>query len=69
MDLASLTVTELRENVLKVAAGGNNSYREAARRRSILMKDTPVDTKSLAVWWVEHVARHKGAQHLKSTAR
>ena len=69
MDLASLTITELRENVLRVAAGGRNPFREAARRRSALMKDVPVDTKNLAVWWVEHVARHKGAEHLKSTSR
>ncbi|XP_031786686.1 UDP-glucuronosyltransferase 2A3 isoform X2 [Nasonia vitripennis] len=69
MDLGTLTITELRENILKVAAGGNNPYREAAKRRSALMKDLPVDTKNLAVWWVEHVARHKGAEHLKSTTR
>jgi hypothetical protein len=69
MDLASLTITELRNNILKVAASGNNPFRKAARRRSILMKDVPIDTKNLAVWWVEHVARHKGAEHLKSTTR
>ncbi|XP_058804438.1 UDP-glucosyltransferase 2-like isoform X2 [Phymastichus coffea] len=47
-DLASLTITVLRESIMKVAAG---------------------DTKNLAVWWVEHIARHKGADHLKSTSR
>ncbi|XP_011501450.1 PREDICTED: UDP-glucuronosyltransferase 2C1-like [Ceratosolen solmsi marchali] len=69
MDLTSLTITELRENILKVAASGNNPFREAARRRSTIMKDVPIDTKNLAVWWVEHVARHKGAEHLKSITR
>ncbi|XP_014216646.1 2-hydroxyacylsphingosine 1-beta-galactosyltransferase-like [Copidosoma floridanum] len=68
MDLASLTISELRENVVKVAAGGKNPYRDAAKTRSLLMKDTPMDAKEMAVWWVEHVARHKGAHHLKSTA-
>ncbi|KAJ8667919.1 hypothetical protein QAD02_009582 [Eretmocerus hayati] len=69
MDLASLTITELRENIMKIAATGNNPYRDAARKRSILMKDVPVDAKNLSVWWVEHVARHNGADHMKSTSR
>ncbi|XP_024940168.1 UDP-glucuronosyltransferase 2C1 [Cephus cinctus] len=69
MDLASISVTELRAGIMKVAAGNNNSYREAAKRKSSLLKDLPLEPRELATWWVEHVAKYGGADHLKSTSR
>nr|UEN71109.1 UDP-glucosyltransferase 50C7 [Meteorus pulchricornis] len=69
MNLASLSINELREGILKVASPQDNSYRKAARRQSELLKDQPVGPKELATWWVEHVVRHQGAEHIKSTTR
>lgn len=69
MDLAGVSVGALRESILKVAATHNNSYRKAAETRSALLRDLPIGPRELATWWVEHVARHKGADHLKSTIR
>lgn len=69
MDLAGMSIGALREGILKVAASRNNSYREAARKRSGLLRDLPIGPRELATWWVEHVAKHKGADHLKSSTR
>ncbi|KAK0163595.1 hypothetical protein PV327_007261 [Microctonus hyperodae] len=69
MNLASLSINNLREGILTVAMQLNNPYKEAARRQSALLKDQPLGSKELATWWVEHVARHQGAEHLKSTTR
>ena len=69
MELAHFSETEFREKILRIAAQKNNSYRNAARRRRILMQDIPMQSKMLAVWWVLYVIRHNGAAHLKSTAR
>ncbi|KAF4519361.1 UDP-glycosyltransferase-05 [Ephemera danica] len=46
----------------------NPSIRREAQRRSAVFRDqleTPLDR---AVFWVEHVLRHKGAPHLRSAA-
>lgn len=69
MDLASISISALHEGILKVAALHNNSYREAAKKRSALLRDLPIDSRELATWWVEHVAKHGGADHLKSSIR
>ncbi|XP_012223775.2 UDP-glucosyltransferase 2-like [Linepithema humile] len=69
MDLAGITINTLREGILKVAANRNNSYREAAKKRSVLLRDLPIGPTELATWWVEHVAKHRGADHLKSSMR
>ncbi|KAK2588364.1 hypothetical protein KPH14_004378 [Odynerus spinipes] len=69
MDLAELSIGSLREGILKVAALRNNTYREAAKKRSILLRDLPIGPRELATWWVEHVARHGEVDHLKSTTR
>lgn len=69
MDLAGITINTLRKGILKVAANHNNSYREAAKERSVLLRDLPIGPTELATWWVEHVAKYKGADHLKSSLR
>lgn len=69
MDLATLSVGSLRDGILKVAALRNNTYRKAAKKQSILLRDLPIGPRELATWWVEHVARHGEANHLKSTTR
>lgn len=69
MDLAGISIGALREGILKVATLRNNSYREAAKKRSALLRDLPIGPRELATWWVEHVAKHGGADHLKSSTR
>ncbi|CAL7939520.1 unnamed protein product [Xylocopa violacea] len=69
MDLASVSIGSLRDGILRVAAVHNNSYRMAAKRRSSLLRELPINPRKLATWWVEHVAKYKGAEHLKSSAR
>lgn len=69
MDIARISISDLREGILKVAAVHNNSYRIAAKRRSSLLKELPISPRKLATWWVEHVAKYKGAEHLKSSTR
>lgn len=69
MDLAGISISALREGIIKVAALHNNSYREAAKKRSALLRDLPIGPRELATWWVEHVAKHGGAEHLKSSIR
>lgn len=69
MDLAGISISALHEGILKVAALHNNSYREEAKRRSALLRDLPIDSRELATWWVEHVAKNGGADHLKSSIR
>ncbi|XP_046749781.1 UDP-glucosyltransferase 2-like [Diprion similis] len=69
MDLASISATALREGILKVASPKSNPYRKAAIQKSILLKDLPIKPQDLATWWVEHVAKYRGAEHVKSTSR
>ncbi|CAL8090891.1 unnamed protein product [Orchesella dallaii] len=45
------------------------TYQKNADARSLLFRDRPLDVLSNAVWWVEHVLKHGGAEHLKSPAR
>lgn len=68
MNLATITINELHEGILKISQNRDNTYREAAKKRSILMKDQPIEPKKLAVWSVEHIARY-GGEHLKSSTR
>ncbi|XP_012284570.1 UDP-glucuronosyltransferase 2C1 [Orussus abietinus] len=69
MDLARITMTDLREAILRIAATQDNPYKENAMKRRALLRDLPIGPKDLATWWVEHVAKYGGANHLKSSAR
>lgn len=44
----------------------NPKYIENVRRRSELFHDRPMSPMETAVYWVEYVIRHKGADHLKN---
>ncbi|XP_046752130.1 UDP-glycosyltransferase UGT5-like [Diprion similis] len=45
----------------------DDSYKQNMLKLRDLIKDKPYDTLKNAVWWTEHVIRHKGAPHLHST--
>nr|QVG59863.1 UDP-glucuronosyltransferase [Nilaparvata lugens] len=42
------------------------SFKENAQKLSKIIKDEPSTPMERAIFWVEHVIRHKGADHLKS---
>lgn len=44
----------------------NPKYTENVKRRSELFHDRPMSPMETAVYWVEYVIRHKGADHLKN---
>lgn len=44
-------------------------YRDNVRARSLLLRDQNIPPLEKAVYWVEHVIKHKGAIHLKSEAQ
>ena len=44
-------------------------YRRNAKEMSRIYRDQPQTPLERAVFWVEYVIRHKGAHHMRSTAR
>lgn len=46
----------------------NKSYYNRAKELSVLFTDNLVHPMDEAIFWIEYVARHKGAKHLKSNA-
>ncbi|XP_044271529.1 UDP-glycosyltransferase UGT5-like [Tribolium madens] len=60
---------ELSEEKLSWALNeilNNPKYRENIKQRSKLMQDQPLKPLDSAIYWIEHVIRHKGAPHLRS---
>ncbi|XP_039292857.1 UDP-glycosyltransferase UGT5 isoform X2 [Nilaparvata lugens] len=45
----------------------NITYKQSMLRLQRLSRDKPMSAADTAVWWVEYVARHKGAPHLRPT--
>ncbi|XP_046752127.1 UDP-glycosyltransferase UGT5-like [Diprion similis] len=45
----------------------DDSYKQRMLKLRDLMRDKPHDSLENAVWWTEHVIRHKGAPHLHSS--
>jgi UDP:flavonoid glycosyltransferase YjiC (YdhE family) len=43
----------------------NPKFSEIVKRLSVLSKDRPMSAKDTAVYWVEYVLRHRGANHLR----
>ncbi|XP_022179701.1 UDP-glucuronosyltransferase 2C1-like [Myzus persicae] len=44
------------------------TYRENAKKSSAMFRDNPLPPLEKAVFWVEYVARHNGAKHLRTAA-
>lgn len=58
---------EFREAILEVIT--NSSYKNNMLKMRDLLQDLPYDLLQNAVWWIEHVIRHKGASHLRNKSR
>lgn len=46
----------------------NQKYKERTLAVQSLFKDNPIKPMDEAMFWIEYVARNKGAKHLKSSA-
>ena len=65
MNLNSLTVEELLENISEVLH--NPVYRDNTRRLSKILKDRFMNPREEAAYWIEHVAKF-GGDHMRSHA-
>ncbi len=66
-----LYLKEVTEKALKDKIDeliNNEKYREKAKEISRIFNDNPRKPLDEAIYWIEYVARHKGAKHLKSGA-
>ncbi|XP_017786762.1 PREDICTED: UDP-glucuronosyltransferase 2A3-like [Nicrophorus vespilloides] len=76
---AELTKDNLKSTILQALnetyphylfyAVESTRYSRRAKELSRLVQDRPMTALEEAVWWVEFVLRHKGADHLKSPLR
>lgn len=61
-----LTETMLTEQITEMLS--SNQYFDRAQQLHKIWKDNLVHPMDEFIWWIEHVAKFKGAEHLKSHA-
>jgi len=66
LDWTKLTEEDFMNKIQLILT--NDSYKKAAVHYSAIFKDQPQPPVERAAYWIEYVARHKGAPHLKSAA-
>ncbi|XP_031828486.1 UDP-glycosyltransferase UGT5-like [Nomia melanderi] len=64
LQFANIDKETFKQTILKVIT--NQSYKENIRKLSDLLHDLPQHPMDLAMWWIEHAIRHKGAKHIRS---
>ncbi|XP_072750513.1 UDP-glycosyltransferase UGT5-like isoform X2 [Anoplolepis gracilipes] len=67
LSITNINENELRKTIFEIIT--NSSYKNNIIRLRDLLKDLPYNPLDNAVWWIEHVIRHKGAKHLWSNTR
>ncbi|KAK7865317.1 hypothetical protein R5R35_007400 [Gryllus longicercus] len=67
LELRALSAQRLADAVQRAVR--DPRYRNAARERSVLLRDQPETPLQRAIYWSEYVIRHRGAEHLLSPAR
>ncbi|KAJ3667212.1 hypothetical protein Zmor_002612 [Zophobas morio] len=65
LELADLNEISLGEALNEIL--NNSKYSNNAKKRSELLHDQPMSPMDTAIFWVEHVIRHKGAPHLRNS--
>ncbi|KAK9752552.1 UDP-glucoronosyl and UDP-glucosyl transferase [Popillia japonica] len=65
LDLSTMTEQDVY-NALKTVL--DPSFNKQAKELSVRFKDRPMPPLETAIYWIEYVARHKGAPHLRSAA-
>ncbi|XP_014678081.1 PREDICTED: UDP-glucuronosyltransferase 1-4-like [Priapulus caudatus] len=63
LDRSELTVETLVAQIESMLA--DESYQQNATRLQALHEDQPISPADAAVYWIEYVARHQGAAHLR----
>ncbi|KAJ0171757.1 hypothetical protein K1T71_012520 [Dendrolimus kikuchii] len=66
LDMETLTKDKFKDTIQMII--GDESYKNNIIRLRSIMYDQPQTALDRSVWWVEHVLRHKGAEHLRSPA-
>lgn len=66
LDLNSLTEESLRNAIHEMM---QPKYKVNIKTLRYELQDKPMTSRELAVWYTEHVIRHKGAKHLEYSAR
>lgn len=66
VDLLGITEEKLTNAIKEI--GTNPRYKEKIMLKSDLYRNQEINPMDKAIYWVEHVIRHKGAKHLKSRA-
>ncbi|KAM3962193.1 UDP-glucosyltransferase 2-like [Aphomia sociella] len=64
LDMEDLTEDIFHNTISTVI--NDKSYRNNIARIRSIMSDLPHNALDRAVWWTEHVLRHRGAKHLRS---
>ncbi|XP_046750956.1 UDP-glycosyltransferase UGT5-like [Diprion similis] len=65
LEITKINEDDFLEAIRTVA--GDDGYKQRMLNLRSLLKDKPHDILENAIWWTEHVIRHKGAPHLHST--
>lgn len=66
LDLLEMTEENLREKILEAT---KPEYKRNMQKLHDLVYDQPMTSLEKATFWVEYVARHKGAKHLEFKAK
>ncbi|XP_032678664.1 UDP-glucuronosyltransferase 2C1-like [Odontomachus brunneus] len=67
LSITDVNEEEFREAILEMIT--NSSYKENMVKLSNLFRDLPHKPLDNAIWWIEHVIRHKGASHLHNKSQ
>ncbi|XP_050676516.1 UDP-glucuronosyltransferase 1A1-like [Leptidea sinapis] len=68
MNVREVTEKQFKEGILNITQNRTLRYRENVIKLRELYHDKPLTSLESAVWWIEHVIRHKGGKHLRSPA-
>ncbi|KAM3956257.1 UDP-glucosyltransferase 2-like [Aphomia sociella] len=66
LDIESATEDDLEDAINVLIT--DKSYRKNVAQLRAFLKDQPQSSLERAVWWTEHVLRHRGAHHLRGPA-
>lgn len=62
MDLLQMNEENLRDKILEAT---KPEYKRSMQKLHDLVYDQPISSMEKAIFWIEHVIRHKGAKHLE----
>ncbi|KAK9877425.1 hypothetical protein WA026_018538 [Henosepilachna vigintioctopunctata] len=66
LKLDNLSQTYFDEAVKELLT--NPIYAENVKKRSLVLRNRPVKPMDNAIWWVEHIIKNKGGEHLRNAA-